>query len=85
MNKFSPEIKEIIKASKAEASKNGDEIVGAEHLLLGILQDDDYLANKVFESLDVDIQEVKEYIQKQIKSDQKADWKNHLKSSITMK
>ncbi len=68
MNKFSQEIKDIIKASRGEALRLGNDFVGTEHLLLGILQGKDYLANKVLESLEVDIRELKDYTERIVDS-----------------
>ncbi|NND06117.1 MAG: ATP-dependent Clp protease ATP-binding subunit [Saprospiraceae bacterium] len=68
MNKFSREIKEIIKTSRSEALRLGNDFVGTEHLLLGILHGRDYLTNKVLESLEVDIDEVREFIEQNIES-----------------
>ena len=68
MNKFSQEIKEIIKASRNEALRLGNDFVGTEHLLLGILQGKEYLANKVLESLDVDLLEIREFTEKAVDS-----------------
>ena len=66
MNKFSQEIKEIIKISRNEALRLGNEFVGTEHLLLGILNGKDYFANKVLQSLEVDISELAEYVERSI-------------------
>ena len=68
MNRFSQEIKEIIKTSRSEALRLGNDFVGTEHLLLGILHGKDYLATRVLESLEVDIDEIKEYIEQSIES-----------------
>ena len=68
MNKFSQEIKEIIKASRSEALRFGNDFVGTEHLLLGILQGVDYLVNKVLESLEVDINELKDFTERSIEN-----------------
>lgn len=64
MNKFSQEMKEIIKTSRNEALRMGNDFVGTEHLLLGILMGKDYLANRVLESLDIDLYEVRQYIER---------------------
>ncbi len=66
MNKFSQEIKDIIKASRSEATRLGNDHVGTEHLLLGILMGHDYLTNRVLESLDVDISEVRDYTERSL-------------------
>ena len=68
MNKFSQEIKEIIRASRNEAVRLGNDAVGTEHLLLGILQGREYLANKVLESLEVDISELRDFTERSLDS-----------------
>ncbi|WP_236977890.1 ATP-dependent Clp protease ATP-binding subunit [Membranihabitans maritimus] len=64
MKKFSPEVKKILSKSKEEAKKLGQGFVGTEHILLGIVRDEDSLATKVFESLDVDLEELTDYLEK---------------------
>lgn len=64
MKKFSPEVKKILSKSKEEAKKLGQGFVGTEHILLGIIRDVDSLATKVFESLDVDLEELTDYLEK---------------------
>ena len=66
MNRFSPAIKEIIQVSRNEAVRMGSGSVGTAHLLLGILQGKDYLATKVLESLEIDLEELREFIEKAI-------------------
>ncbi len=68
MNKFSQEIKDIIKVSRNEALRLGNDFVGTEHLLLGILQGKDYLANKVLESLEADISEIRDFTERTVES-----------------
>ncbi len=68
MNKFSQEIKDIIRASRSEAMRLGNESVGTEHLLLGILKGKDYLVNKVLESLEVDLGELREFTERTLDS-----------------
>jgi ATP-dependent Clp protease ATP-binding subunit ClpC len=63
MNKrFSPEVKKIISSSRDQATKLGSNYIGTEHLLLGIIEDDNGLVNKVLKSLDVDLQSLKRRI-----------------------
>lgn len=64
MRKFSPEVKKILSNSKIEAKRLGQGFAGPEHILLGIIQDEDSLATKVFESLDVDLDELADYLEK---------------------
>ncbi|MBX2815271.1 MAG: ATP-dependent Clp protease ATP-binding subunit [Saprospiraceae bacterium] len=66
MNRFSQEIKDVIKISRTEAARLGNPHVGTEHLLLGILNGDDYLANRVLESLEVNLDELIEYTERSI-------------------
>ncbi len=64
MKKFSPEVKKILSHSKLEAKRMGQGFAGPEHILLGIIQEEESLAAKVFESLDVDLDELSDYLEK---------------------
>ncbi len=57
--KFSPKVKKIITLSKNEALRLGHDYIGTEHLLLGMLQDNDNLAVRVLDAMDVDFTELK--------------------------
>lgn len=57
--KFSPRVKKIIQLSREEALRLGHSYIGTEHLLLGMISDQDSLAIRVLSSLDVDIDELK--------------------------
>jgi ATP-dependent Clp protease ATP-binding subunit ClpC len=57
--KFSPRVKKIIQLSREEALRLGHDYIGTEHLLLGMISDNDSLAIKVLSSLNVDIEQVK--------------------------
>ncbi len=67
--KFSPEVQKVLRSSRDEAVSLGNSYVGTEHILLSIIKSGYSLATKVFESLDVDVQELKEYIEKSCASD----------------
>jgi len=56
--KFSPEVKKIITQSRDEALRRGNNYIGTEHLLLGLMADRDSKASKVMESMDVDFDEL---------------------------
>ena len=56
--KFSPEVKKIITQSRDEALRLGNNYLGTEHLLLGLMADRDSKASKVMESMDVDFDEL---------------------------
>ena len=64
--KFSPKVKEVITKSRDEAIRLGQDYIGIEHLLLGILQDTESLAVKVLESLEVDPLEVRQAVERSI-------------------
>src|SRR6187401_3218084 len=57
--KFSPKVKKIISLSRSEALRLGHDYIGTEHLLLGMLQDNDNLAVRVLDAMDVDFTELK--------------------------
>lgn len=57
--KFSPKVKKIITLSRNEAVRLGHDYIGTEHLLLGMLQDNDNLAVRVLDAMDVDFSELK--------------------------
>ncbi|NNF34302.1 MAG: ATP-dependent Clp protease ATP-binding subunit [Saprospiraceae bacterium] len=57
--KFSPKVKKIIQLSKQEALRMGNDFVGAEHILLGMIEDGDSLAMKVLDSMELDMEELK--------------------------
>ena len=60
--KFSSSVKKIIQKSREEAIRLGNEAIGTEHLLLGILLEDDGVTLKVLNSLDIDIEKLKRRI-----------------------
>lgn len=57
--KFSPKVKKIISFSRNEALRLGHDYIGTEHLLLGMLFDNDNLAVRVLDAMDVDFTELK--------------------------
>ena len=64
--KFSPKVKQVISRSRDEAIRLGQDYIGIEHLLLGIMVDRDSLAVKVLESLEVDTLEIQQAIENNI-------------------
>jgi ATP-dependent Clp protease ATP-binding subunit ClpC len=69
--KFSPRVKKIIQQSKREALRLGNDFIGAEHLLLGVITEKDSLAVKVLDSLDLDLDELKYRVESSIKKNHK--------------
>lgn len=68
--KFSPKVKQIISHSRDEAIRLGHDFIGTEHLLLGIVQEEESLAVRVLDSLDVDTFELKQTIEESIQRNQ---------------
>ena len=64
--KFSPIVKKIISASRDEAVRMGQDFIGTEHLLLGLMKEPGSLAMKVLDSLDVDSIELKQIIEETV-------------------
>ena len=67
-SKFSPKVKKIISLSRDEAIRLGNDFIGTEHLLLGMIKDKDSLAIKVLDSLDVDLYELKYKIESSVQN-----------------
>ncbi|MXV38908.1 AAA domain-containing protein [Flavobacteriaceae bacterium Ap0902] len=60
---FSKRVKEVIAYSKEEALRLGHENIGTEHLVLGILRDGDGKAVQLLQSLNVNLDEVRQKIE----------------------
>lgn len=59
---FSPQVKEVLSRSRVEAKKLGQDYIGTEHLLLGVILTDDSVSNQILVSLDVDLADLKDTI-----------------------
>jgi len=68
-SQFSPRIKDIIGYSREEAIRLGNDYIGQEHLFLGILRDGEGIATDILENLGVDLSEIKQLVEKKIKTD----------------
>ncbi len=64
--KFSNKVKKIISASRDEALRLGQDFIGTEHLLLGLIREADTLAFKTLDSLDVDPVELQQIIEETV-------------------
>jgi ATP-dependent Clp protease ATP-binding subunit ClpC len=64
---FSPKVKEIITYSREEAIRLGNDFIGIEHLMLGMIREADGLAIRVLSNLSVNIQELKYEVEQAIK------------------
>ena len=60
---FSPKVKEIISYSREEALRLGNDFIGTEHLLLGLIRDGDSTAINVLQSLHVDLVDLRKSIE----------------------
>ena len=66
-NNFSAQVKEIIAYSREEALRLGNDFIGTEHIVLGLIRDGDNTAIKLLKSLHVDIPELRKEIETAIK------------------
>ena len=55
---YTPRTKHVIEAAFSEAKKFGNQFIGTEHLLLGILKESDSVATRILVELNVDIQKL---------------------------
>ncbi len=64
---FSPKVKEIISYSREEALRLGNDFIGTEHLLLGLIREGDGMAVKVLQSMQVDLFELRKELEMAIR------------------
>jgi ATP-dependent Clp protease ATP-binding subunit ClpC len=65
--KFSPRVKDVMTYSREEALRNGNDYIGIEHLLLGLIREGEGLAVHIMTHLGVDLQQLKSTIEQTIK------------------
>src|SRR5688572_18626824 len=66
-NNFSTQVKEIISYSREEALRLGNDFIGTEHLVLGLIRDGENTAVKILKSLNVDLYELRKEIEVAVK------------------
>lgn len=66
-NNFSTQVKEIISYSREEALRLGNDFIGTEHLVLGLLRDGENNAVKILKALNVDVSELRKEIELAVK------------------
>ncbi len=66
-NNFSTRVKEIISYSREEALRLGNDFIGTEHLVLGLIRDGENTAVKILKSLHVDVYELRKEIELAVK------------------
>jgi len=64
---FSPKVKEIISYSREEALRLGNDFIGTEHLLLGLIREGDGLAVRVLQSMQIDLFDLRKELELAIK------------------
>ncbi len=66
-NNFSTQVKEIISFSREEALRLGNDFIGTEHLLLGLIREGENMAVKILKNLNVDLYELRKEVELAIK------------------
>jgi ATP-dependent Clp protease ATP-binding subunit ClpC len=66
-NNFSSQVKEIISFSREEALRLGNDFIGTEHLLLGLIREGDNTAVRILKSFNVDLYELRKEIEMAVK------------------
>lgn len=66
-NNFSAQVKEIISYSREEALRLGNDFIGTEHLVLGLIRDGENTAVKILRSLNIDLSELRKEIEIAVK------------------
>ncbi|MBI3140163.1 MAG: ATP-dependent Clp protease ATP-binding subunit [Sphingobacteriales bacterium] len=66
-NNFSTQVKEIISFSREEALRLGNDFIGTEHLLLGLIREGDNAAVRILKSFNVDLYELRKEIELAVK------------------
>jgi ATP-dependent Clp protease ATP-binding subunit ClpC len=66
--KFSQRVKDVLIYSREEAQRLGNDYIGLEHLLLGIIRDGDGLAIRIMRNLRVDLAELRKKVEMAVAS-----------------
>ena len=66
-NNFSTQVKEIISFRREEALRLGNDFIGTEHLLLGLIREGENTAIKILKSFNVDLYELRKEIELAVK------------------
>ncbi|MEP6675569.1 MAG: ATP-dependent Clp protease ATP-binding subunit [Ferruginibacter sp.] len=66
-NNFSAQVKEIISYSREEALRLGNDFIGTEHLVLGLIRDGENTAVRILKSLNIDLYELRKEIEMAVK------------------
>ncbi|MFL2071768.1 ATP-dependent Clp protease ATP-binding subunit [Marinilactibacillus psychrotolerans] len=63
---YSPRARQVIKYATDEAKRMQRNLVGTEHLLLGLLRDEDILSSKIMSNLDISLSKTRQLILKKL-------------------
>src|SRR6266540_3181392 len=66
MNNFTPRAQQVLALARKEADRFNHNFVGTEHLLLGLMREGDGVAARVLKNLDVDIEQTRQEILKEL-------------------
>ncbi len=66
-NNFSAQVKEIISFSREEALRLGNDFIGTEHLLLGLIREGENTAIKVLKQLNIDLYDLRKEVELAVK------------------
>jgi ATP-dependent Clp protease ATP-binding subunit ClpC len=66
-NNFSAQVKEIISFSREEALRLGNDFIGTEHLLLGLIREGDNTGLRILKSFNIDLYELRKEIELAVK------------------
>lgn len=67
--KFSQRVRDVLNYSREEAIRLGNEYIGIEHLLLGILRDGDGRAIEILNNFSINLKELKAMVEKAVQSE----------------
>ncbi|HLW38906.1 MAG TPA: Clp protease N-terminal domain-containing protein, partial [Brumimicrobium sp.] len=65
--KFSPRVKDVINYSREEALRIGNDYIGVEHLLLGLIREGEGLAMRVLKEFNLDTDQIRVLIESYLK------------------
>lgn len=65
--KFSPRVKDVINFSREEALRIGNDYIGVEHLLLGLIREGEGLAIRVLKEFNLDLDQIRVQIESYLK------------------
>ena len=65
--KLSPKAKEVISYSREEAIRLGQDYIGTEHILLGLIREGDSIAIKILKAMKIELVDLRKEIENSIK------------------